>query len=62
MAELKTGKKDAIKDAAKRFDKIKNQPVSKRISDFLRNEGKKERDAKNPRKIAHPNSSKDLDI
>lgn len=63
MAELKMGKKAAVKDAAKRFDKIKNQPVSERISDFLKNESKKEKEAENPKKkIAHPNINKDLDV
>lgn len=45
MAEPKMGKKSAIENAPKRFEKIYRQPVSKRISDFLKEEGKKERPA-----------------
>ena len=59
MSELKMGKKDAPKAAAKRFDKLKNQSISQRISDFLKEEGKKENAKK---KIARLNGGKDLEI
>jgi hypothetical protein len=64
MAELKMGKKGAPRDAAKKFEKVQNQPVSKRISDFLIEEGKKEKAEETPkRKIAQPRLSQgDLDV
>ena len=50
MAEPKMGKKSAVENAAKRFEKLYRQPVSKRISDFLKEEGKKERQSENQKK------------
>lgn len=64
MENLKMGTKDNIRNAAKRFEKLLKQPVSKRIADFLREEGKKE-NAKSKgqiKKIAHSDSSEDLGI
>lgn len=64
VAELKMGKKDAVENAAKRFEKLYRQPVSKRISDFLKEEGKKERQQSEnqKKKIAKPTSSGDLEV
>ena len=64
MAELKMGKKSSLRNAAKKFEKIYNQPVSKRISDFLIEEGKKEQNLpENQRKkIARPMSNGDVEI
>lgn len=64
MAEPKMGKKSAVENAAKRFEKLYRQPVSKRISDFLKEEGKKERQQSEnqKKKIAQPTSSGDLEV
>ena len=64
MADLKMGKKGAPRNAAKKFEKIQNQPVSKRISDFLIEEGKREKVQENPKKkIAQPRIPQgDLDV
>jgi len=63
MSELKMGKKGGPRDAAKKFEKVQNQPVSKRISEFLIEEGRKEKNRNNTKKIARPQASqKDLDV
>jgi hypothetical protein len=56
MSELKMGKKGGPRNAAKKFEKVQNQPVSKRISDFLIEEGRKEKDRNNTKKIARPHA------
>ncbi len=63
MAEPKMGNKNAVENAAKRFEKLYRQPVSKRISGFLKEEGKKERkpSENQKKKIAQPKSSGDLE-
>jgi hypothetical protein len=50
MSNLKMGKKDGPRNAAERFNKLTNQPVSQRIVDFLKEEGRKEK--VNEKKIA----------
>lgn len=64
MAEPKMGNKSAVENAAKRLEKLYRQPVSKRISDFLKEEGKKERkESENQKKkIALPQSPGDLEV
>ena len=63
MTEPKMGKKNAVENAHKRFEKLYRQPVSKRISDFLKEEGKKERQQSEnqKKKIAQPTSSGNLE-
>lgn len=64
MERPKIGKKESVVKASKRFQKLYRQPVSQRISDFLKDEGKKER--QHPRdqekKIAQSASSEDLEF
>ncbi len=64
MAEPKMGKRSTIDNAAKRFEKIYRQPVSKRISDFLKEEGRKESQQSKvqKKKIAQPKNSGDLEV
>lgn len=64
MAEPKMGNKTTVENAAKRFEKLYRQPVSKRISDFLKDEGKKERQQSEnqKKKIATPANSGDLEV
>jgi hypothetical protein len=59
MADTKIIKKKGSLEGAKRFDKILNQPVSKRIADFLTEEGKKEK-AKENSKIARSVTKNDF--
>jgi hypothetical protein len=62
MKNLKMGNREAIRNAGKRFEKFYKQPVSKRIADFLREEGRKERAKleEEKKKSARPNSNEDL--
>ena len=64
MTELKMGNKDALRKASKKSESILNQPVSKRISDFLIEERKKEQSLpENQRKkIARPINEGDVEI
>jgi hypothetical protein len=63
VEERKKEKLKRIEDAAKRFEKFYRQPVSKRISDFLKEEGRRERElSKNQnKKTAYPAASDDLE-
>jgi hypothetical protein len=64
MVDQKMGNKSAVEKAAIRFEKLYRQPVSKRISDFLKEEAKKERQESNSqkKKIAQPAGSGDLEF
>jgi hypothetical protein len=62
MANLKMGKKDAPRNASKRFEKLQHQPISKRISDFLIEEGKKEKIQEEPKKKIAKTPQKDLEF
>lgn len=63
MTEPKMGNKNSIENAEKRLEKLYRQPISKRISDFLKEEGKKERpqSENQKKKIAAPTNSGDLE-
>jgi len=62
MKDLNMEKKERIRNAHKRFEKLLRQPVSKRIVDFLREEGRKEREkiAEEKKKSAKSDSNEDL--
>lgn len=64
MSEIKMGKKGGPLIASKKFEKLRKQPVSGRISDFLIDEGSKEKDRDSTRKkIAQPSTPrKELDV
>lgn len=64
MSERKMGKKGGPRSAAKKFEKLWKQPVSGRISDFLIDEGRKEKDRDGTKKkIVQPSTPrKELDV
>ncbi|MCO5114624.1 MAG: hypothetical protein M9899_10695 [Bdellovibrionaceae bacterium] len=63
MLKLKMGRKDKLRESAKRFEKIYKQPLSKRIVDFLKEESNKEKEQVTDKKIAqNSNRQRDLDI
>ena len=62
MKEPKIGNKKGVEEAGKRFEKLFKQPVSQRISNFLKEEGKKEKASENKKKIAQSNIVNNLDV